>query len=105
MTAEEAIRRIEHHMVAHHVGEYPHIHIGDALNLAIDALREYEYRNRVPLTQAELRKMNGEEVYCLDLNSKVTVNAPKVGLIYVSNDRNVLEARGATLYRSWPENE
>lgn len=42
MTREEAIKRIEDHMVHHHMGEYPHIFIGEALYMAIAALREQE---------------------------------------------------------------
>ena len=42
MTREEAIRRIEEHMIHHHIGEYPHIFIGEALEMAIAALREKE---------------------------------------------------------------
>lgn len=39
MTREEAINRIKDHMVAHHIGEYPHIRLKEAFELAIDALR------------------------------------------------------------------
>lgn len=42
MTREEAIRRIKEHMIHHHIGEYPHIFIGEALEMAIDAMREQE---------------------------------------------------------------
>ena len=33
MTREEAINRIEDHMAAHHIGEYPHIKLKEALDL------------------------------------------------------------------------
>ena len=46
MTREEAIRRIEEHMIYHHMGEYPHIFIGEALEMAISALREQEERSK-----------------------------------------------------------
>ena len=46
MTSEEAIRRIVDHMEHHHMGEYPHIFIGDALEMAIFALREQEERSK-----------------------------------------------------------
>ena len=39
MTREEAIGRIKDHMIAHHMGEYPHIRIKEALDLALAALR------------------------------------------------------------------
>lgn len=40
MTNDEAIRRIRDHMRVHNIGEYPHIHIKEALDMAIDALNE-----------------------------------------------------------------
>ena len=42
MTREEAIRRIKEHIIHHHMGEYPHIFIGEALEMAIAALREQD---------------------------------------------------------------
>lgn len=39
MTTEEAIKSIERHIKAHHIGEYPHVFIGVALEMAIAALR------------------------------------------------------------------
>lgn len=47
MTKEEAIVRIKHHMEVHHIGEYPHIHIKEALSMAIAALREQEERENL----------------------------------------------------------
>ena len=41
MTREEAIRRIENHIEHHHIGEYPHIFIGEALGMTISALKEH----------------------------------------------------------------
>ena len=38
MDNAEAIRRIKDHIKVHHIGEYPHIKIAEALNLAISAL-------------------------------------------------------------------
>lgn len=34
----EAIRRIEDHIYVHHIGEYPHIHLKEALYMAIVSL-------------------------------------------------------------------
>ena len=39
MNREEAINRIENHMVVHHIGEYPHIKLKEALDMALSALR------------------------------------------------------------------
>ena len=39
MTKEEAIARIKDHMERHRIGEYPHIKLAEALNLALSALR------------------------------------------------------------------
>ena len=39
MTREEAINRIKDHMAAHHIGEYPHIKLKEALDMALSALR------------------------------------------------------------------
>ena len=39
MTNREAIERIKDHMRVHKIGEYPHIHIAEALNMAITALK------------------------------------------------------------------
>lgn len=42
MDRKEAIERIKIHMGAHKIGEYPHIKLGEALSLAIEALQEQE---------------------------------------------------------------
>lgn len=42
MTPQEAISRIREHMVVHHIGEYPHIELAEALNMAITALMNME---------------------------------------------------------------
>lgn len=39
MTREEAIERIEDHMMVHRMGKYPHLKIKEALDLALSALR------------------------------------------------------------------
>ena len=39
MTREEAINRIKDHMVVHHIGEYPHIRLKEALDMSLTALR------------------------------------------------------------------
>ena len=40
MTTQEAIGRIRNHMVVHHIGEYPHVKLAEALEMAIKALME-----------------------------------------------------------------
>ena len=50
MDRKEAIQHIIRHMVAHNIGNYPHIKIGEALSLAIEALQEQE-RNWIPVTE------------------------------------------------------
>ena len=42
----EAIRRLKEHMHIHHIGEYPHIHLAEAFDMAVDALKEK--RNNKP---------------------------------------------------------
>lgn len=39
MNKREAIERIRDHMEAHRIGEYPHIKLAEALNMAITALQ------------------------------------------------------------------
>ena len=39
MNREEAINRIENHMEVHGIGEYPHIKLKEALDMALSALR------------------------------------------------------------------
>lgn len=43
MTNNEAIKRIKDHIKVHKIGEYPHLLIGDALELAIEALEQQEW--------------------------------------------------------------
>lgn len=38
MDKQQAILLIKDHMAHHGIGEYPHIFLGEALNMAIDAL-------------------------------------------------------------------
>ena len=49
MTREEAINRIEGHMAVHRIGEYPHIKLKEALDMAITALR--------PVSREEVEKV------------------------------------------------
>lgn len=49
MTREEAIERIKDHMEAHHIGEYPHIKLKEALDMALSSLR--------PVTREQAEKV------------------------------------------------
>ena len=42
MTRKEAVYRIENHIAVHRIGLYPHIKLGEALNMAIEELQEPE---------------------------------------------------------------
>ena len=55
MTREEATIRIKDHMVAHHMGRYPHIKIKEALDLALTALRSP--------TREMVERMRGEWMF------------------------------------------
>ena len=91
MTIQEAIKRINEHMSIHHIGQYPHIHLADALHMALDALREKaEREDPKPLTLEELRQMDGEPVWVVDLKEKaccgccvISISKP---LIYQDTD-------------------
>ena len=72
MTIEQAIKRIEVHMEVHRIGQYPHYHIGKALTMALDALREKaEREDPKPLTIEELRQMNGEPVWVEEFSGRI----------------------------------
>ena len=64
MPIKEAIKRIRNHMDVHRIGQYPHVLIGEAFNMAIAALKEKEEREDPrPLTYKELLEMHGEPVF------------------------------------------
>lgn len=69
MTREEAIRRIKEHIIHHRIGEYPHIFIGEALEMAIAALREQEeYEIQRHLKHFDIKEPRPEAVTkCRDL--------------------------------------
>lgn len=72
MTAKEAINRIMDHMRIHRIGEPPHIHIADALNMAIAALQDQEEREYPKqLTIEEMLNMDAPVwVSCFTLDGK-----------------------------------
>lgn len=57
-----------------------------------------------PLTQSQLRTMNGEMVYCLELNMEVKVMASRRGLISIyyemPGSNGTFYAKDVTLYRT-----
>lgn len=79
----------------------------EAYAMAIDALQMQEEKAQQPLTMAELRNMNGETVYCLELNTEVRVSARKTGWITIHyplpSENDCCKALGLTLYRTRPE--
>lgn len=123
MTREEAIKRFEKQlneaMVVLDSGFGTRPGENDLLfrkrkemaEIALQALREQEEREKQPqpLTMAELRKMNGETVYCLELNLDVKIYARQYGFIDVSykfpGTYGECKAMGLTLYRTRPEEE
>lgn len=61
MDKQEAILRIEDHIRVHRIGKYPHIHIAEALKMAMEALRA-QPENK-PLTNSDrFRRMSDEEI-------------------------------------------
>ena len=49
MTEKEAIKRIKDHMRIHKIGEQPHIKLKEALDMAINSLKESDPRLRRPI--------------------------------------------------------
>ena len=74
MTREEAISVLER--VAHTESKWPGTEDTlDALDMAISALRQQDHFREVtkkvePLTLDELRKMDGEPVYCVEITGR-----------------------------------
>ena len=61
MTNEEAIGRIQDHMSHHGIGQYPHLKLKEAFEIAIQALRKDHFPDAtkmVPLTMEQLREMD-----------------------------------------------
>lgn len=85
--------------------------INEANELALVALKEKAglEKQPQPLTMAELRNMNGETVYCEDVNADVKIHAYKVGFIYVEYkdafEYVLFKAKDVTLYRHNPKED
>lgn len=101
LTTDQAIQVLSRYDTEYYTPQTRQAH-----RMAIEALMK---REEQPLTMAELRQMNGETVYCLELNADVKISAPKVGLIYVTYNipgkYGDLKAMGLTLYHRKPEEE
>lgn len=111
MTRAEAIERFENMAAFYDPDADPEsvMLLKEIANISLQALREQEEREKQPqpLTMAELRKMDGETVYCLELNIEMLVLAQNVGWITVTPDRPLeyerYKAHELTLYRTRPE--
>ena len=66
MDRKEATQHIIRHMVAHDIGKYPHVKLGEALSLAIEALQEKDHR----CANCRNGDFSGVMIYCL-LHSSV----------------------------------
>ena len=65
MDNAEAIKRIKDHIRVHHIGEYPHIKIAEALNMAISALaNDNNVGHKVEVVRCEDCKYRGNEIEC-----------------------------------------
>lgn len=77
------------------------------LATCISALQNQERYDPKPLTIAELRNMNDQTVYCLELNTVVRVSARKTGWITIHYplpiEKECCKAHGLTLYRTKPK--
>ena len=75
-----------------------------AMQMLMAGLSQHEGKTtaELPLTTQELRKMNGEWVFCLEMNEEVKVVAYKKGFIRVTTDKESHHINGLTLYRRRP---
>ena len=83
MTKEEAIRRILNHIEVHQIGEYPHIKIGEALDMAISALKEKN------------------DLYNAVNDGRVVILPCKVGDTVYEVKNNTDACRSCRYYSSW----
>lgn len=75
MTREEAINRIKDHMKVHHIGEYPHIRLKEALDMSLSALRPVS-REQVERMRGEWRSIHGlSEYYCSRCGEEFEIHA------------------------------
>lgn len=75
MDSVEAIKRIEDHMRVHKIGEYPHIFLKDALDIALEALKK-----QIPLKPTTFGKNLFDCAFCGRVLEKYSHNyCPKCG--------------------------
>ena len=72
MTQEEAINRIKDHMAAHHIGEYPHIRLKEALDMALSALRPVSREQVEKAWRGEWKMEEAQEFRCSVCGAKIT---------------------------------
>ena len=54
MDDQEAIWRIEDHIRVHRIGEFPHVRLGEALRIAVQALQQRQQTKRILNAYADL---------------------------------------------------
>lgn len=109
MDRQQAIWLIKDHMEHHKIGEYPHILLGEALNMAIAALSQ----PNEPLTLDELREMDGEPVWVEEVEHWALIDIEKSGqwagipfAVWAENGANFtynIEGRELHCFRRPPE--
>ena len=62
MSIQEAIKRINEHMSIHPIGQYPHIYLAEAMQMAIDALREKAERENAPTHYTVKADLTDEQI-------------------------------------------
>lgn len=97
---EDAIKLIRIHMELDHIGQFPHVKLGKALTMAIDALQEKaEREDPKPLTIDELRQMVGEPVYLeYKLWDHVYTEWTVLRSVETTQEGDYLECIGGKLY-------
>ena len=113
MDRKEAVRRIKDHMEHHKIGEYPHLKLKEALDIAIAALDP----PNEPLTLEQLRGMDGEPAWWDDGEGSCwgIISVDSVGMwggtpFFRGRWRQVnfeynIEERKMRIYRRPPEGE
>ena len=79
MTREEAIARIKDHIEHHRIGEYPHIKLAEALDMALTALRG---PTREQVEKAEWIWSTGDVYTCSSCGEKTHVDECMENPIY-----------------------
>ena len=85
MNIDEAIDRIQDHMVVHKIGTYPHIKIGEALKIAIFALKDLKRRsNGCPYCRSSQALLNTTKEYS---GLEFTMLSNLLRVRYISSDK------------------